>query len=357
MTGWDAGSRCHECRAADMLPEKPVAKTSPPLPKEFTLMPTPTPLFKCSSCANPMEHWRNGSVCTSCRSGDLAKAAAKPGAAGAVKPQASGAKKPAGNVQEEFPKCPTCGTPTKDGTKCEDCRTSTDRDHKVGDLTVAQMEAQAKEAEAESEEETERRSIRRRARAAMARMLGLDDLAKAALDAEGNPPLVLKASTAKRFSFAPMYMPGRLDAHGEFVKSAEELQQAAWEYVRKTSGDRTVYLQHIDKPAGEWVEITSWPYPVDALMTVPGGAGKVRKATLPAGTVYMGVIWQPWAWNLVQKGRLLGFSMGGWAKRVQAELADETVTKNHTPHREPWEEAGLVNPNGPAARTLLPPKV
>lgn len=310
--------------------------------------------YRCSSCKKDMTDWKAGSKCHECRAGEMAKAAAKPGTV--AKPGA--AKKPAaGNVQDEFPRCPSCGTPTKDGTKCTDCRVATDREHKQGDLTVAQLEAQLREGEEESKEESERRQIRARARAAMARMLGLDDLAKAALDAKGNPPLVLKASNEKRFSFAPMYMPGRLDAHGEFVKSADELQEAAWEYVRKSGSDRTVYLQHIDKPAGEWVEITSWPYPVEALMTVPG-TNQVRKATLPAGTVYMGVQWQPWAWELVKKGRLLGFSMGGWAKRVQAELADESVTKNASNQSggslEPWTQAGIVNPQHPAVRTRLP---
>lgn len=311
-----------------------------------------TALFKCSSCGHAMRDWLSGSVCHTCRAEDMTKAAAKPG----IARPAAGAKKPAGNVQDEFPKCPTCGTPTKDGTKCEDCKTSTEREHKTGDLTVAEMEAQAREREADSKEEEERRGIRARARAAMARMLGLDDLAKAAYNAEGNPPLVLKASAAKRFSFAPMYMPGRMDAHGEFVKSGEDLQEAAWEYVRKSGADRTVFLQHIDKAAGEWVEITSWPYPVEAIMSVPNadGTSSVRKATLPAGTVYMGVVWQPWAWDLVQKGRLLGFSMGGWAKRVQAELAED-VTKAAA-LGEPWDQVGLVNPNSPAARRLLPPR-
>lgn len=271
---------------------------------------TDGPGFKCGTCKKGVKDWKSGSDCDACK---MKKAADKPGAKGG----GAAPKKSGGNVQDEFPKCPSCGTPSPDGTKCSDCAENTKREHKAGDLTVAGQEADAAE-------EEDRRSIRGRARAAMARLLGLDDLAKAALNAEGNPPLVLKAAPAKRFSFAPMYMPGRLDAHDEFVKSADELQQAAWEYVRKTAGDRTVYLQHIDKPAGEWVEITSWPYPVDAIMKRPSD-GAVRKATLPAGTVYMGVVWEPWAWDMVQKGRLLGFSMGGWAKRVQAELADDNT--------------------------------
>jgi hypothetical protein len=310
-------------------------------------------LFKCASCATPMEHWRDGSTCRNCVVAKAAKAGAKGAAAAA-------AKKPAGNgaalnVQSEFPSCPSCGEPSKDGRKCDDCRKGVEREHEQGDLTTEQLRAQAERDKADSEEEGERRNLRNKVRAAMARMLGLDDLAKAAVAAQDLPPMVLKASAAQRFSFAPMYMPGKIDAHDEFVKTGDELQKAAWDYVRKTGSDRTVYLQHIDQPAGEWVEITSWPYPVEAMMTHPG-TGQVRKAVLPANTVYMGVIWKPWAWELVQKGRLMGFSMGGWAKRVQAELADESVTKaagaRHPGADEPWDRAGIVNPQHPAARSL-----
>lgn len=91
-------------------------------------------------------------------------------------------------------------------------------------------------------------------------------------------------------------------------------------------------------------------------MVMPG-TGAIRKASLPAGTVYMGVVWQPWAWDLVRKGKLLGFSMGGWAKRVTAELADESVTKAFAKaanDKEPWAAAGVVNPMSPALSQLLP---
>jgi hypothetical protein len=300
--------------------------------------------FKCATgCGTPMEHWRDGNTCGSC----LTKAAAKTG----VKP-AAGAKTTtgsAGNVQSEFPSCPSCGSPTADGTKCDDCVASGEQERMMGDLTIAQTHAQFEASLQDQQEEEERRSIRQRARARMAQLLGLDeDVKKAAAQLAELPPVVLKANTEKRFSYAPMYMPGRLDAHGEFVKSATELQEAAWEYVRKTGGDRQVFLQHIDKPAGEWVEITSWPYAVEAPMHMPNGT--IRKATFPAGTVYMGVVWEPWAYDMVKKGKLLGFSMGGWAKRVEAQLADEDVTKAAGSDTGP-----VVNPDSPARFGAMDP--
>ena len=287
-----------------------------------------------------MKDWKGGAKCDKCR--DAVEKAA-PGQA-----KAGGG----GSVQSEFPSCPSCGVPTPNGSLCEDCRHNREHDKKTQYLTLEQQAASNQATKADMEEESERRSIRARARAAMARMLGLDEDVKKAYEVmEDQPPTVLKSSPEKRFSYAPMYMPGRLDAHDEFVKSADDLQQAAWEYVRKTGHDRTIYLQHIDKPAGEWVEITSWPYEVEAPMQMPDG--RVRKAKLPAGTVYMGVIWEPWAYDMVKKGKLLGFSMGGWAKRVEAELVEKAAAEQHK-GVEVWDDVGVVNPQSPGLRSKLP---
>ncbi len=126
---------------------------------------------------------------------------------------------------------------------------------------------------------------------------------------------VIKSVDEKRYTLGPVYMPGVLDAHGEWA-TAEDLQKSTWDYVRDTGADRTVYLQHSDKPAGEWVEIMAWPQPVTASMV--GGVRKgVEDVVLPAGTVYMGVRWNKWAWEDVKKGKITGFSMGGYAQRVE----------------------------------------
>ncbi len=149
---------------------------------------------------------------------------------------------------------------------------------------------------------------------------------------------VLKADSSRRYTLAPVYMPNTADAHGEWA-TADDLQSATWDYVRKTSSaapgsgqsDRAVYLQHSDTPAGEWVEIMAVPWPVEATLTVPGAVTKsgtdvVTKAKFPAGTVYMGVIWEPWAWTEVKKGHLTGYSMGGKARRVEADIPASAST-------------------------------
>lgn len=131
--------------------------------------------------------------------------------------------------------------------------------------------------------------------------------------------LVSKADE-QRYTLGPWYVPGVEDAHGEFADE-DTLQKALWDWVR--AGDRTIYLQHGEKPAGEMVEIMTVPFPVEAELTVPNqGASKFA---FPANTPFMGVVWEPWAWELVKAGKLRGYSIGGSARRMEAELPDDSV--------------------------------
>lgn len=130
---------------------------------------------------------------------------------------------------------------------------------------------------------------------------------------------VSKAS--KRYTLAPVYQPDTPDGHNEMV-SADTLQESLWGWVQK--GDRTIYLQHSEQAAGEMVEILTWPFEVTTHMALPGETG--REVTLPADTPYMGVIWEPWAWDLVQESELRGYSFGGRARKVTL-LQDDGVSK------------------------------
>lgn len=121
-------------------------------------------------------------------------------------------------------------------------------------------------------------------------------------------PLVKSVIEApKRFTLGPWYVPNEVDAHGDWT-DAEELQQALWRYVR--AGYRGIRLQHSpDIEAGEWVEAMTLPW----AMTVPviDVNGSVTDHIYPAGTVLLGVVWQPWAWTLVLEGKITGYSIGG----------------------------------------------
>jgi hypothetical protein len=50
--------------------------------------------------------------------------------------------------------------------------------------------------------------------------------------------------------------------------------------------------------------------------------GSQSTVDFPANTVFMGVIWEPWAWELIKTGKLRGYSIGGKAERVLVDLDD-----------------------------------
>jgi hypothetical protein len=123
-----------------------------------------------------------------------------------------------------------------------------------------------------------------------------------------------------RFTLAPVYVPGLEDSDGEHI-AADDLQKSLWEWVRK--GDRTIYLQHTDKAAGEMVELLTWPFQIETSLDVPGQG--VTKYAFPEDTPFMGVVWEDWAWDLVKAGELRGYSIGGRAKRLEVELPVNAV--------------------------------
>lgn len=141
----------------------------------------------------------------------------------------------------------------------------------------------------------------------------------------------------QRYTFGVVYKAShpkegnlQLDAHSEFIE-AGELQQALWKYVQK--GNRNIYVQHgmnrIDglRKAGEWVEITTWPD--EYQLPVIRKDGNSETVTIPAGSAYMGVKWEPWAWERIKLPddnplKIRGYSLGGKAKRE--EYLEGTVT-------------------------------
>lgn len=124
------------------------------------------------------------------------------------------------------------------------------------------------------------------------------------------------AVAADRYTLGPWYVPNQIDAHGEWA-DPDSLQKALWGYVE--SGDRDIRLQH-DRSivAGKWVEAMSWPFEVEVPLTKADGT--VTKYKYPAGTPFLGVQWEEWAWNLVEKGELRGYSIGGRSERVLVDL-------------------------------------
>ena len=129
----------------------------------------------------------------------------------------------------------------------------------------------------------------------------------------GAVPLAKQAE--HRYTLGPVYVPDVEDAHGEFTDPTT-LQKALWDWVRK--GDRRIFIQHSEKVAGEMVEALTWPFPIEADLEVPNQG--VTKQVFPADTPFLGVVWEEWAWDLVKAGELRGYSIGGRARRVEADL-------------------------------------
>jgi hypothetical protein len=57
--------------------------------------------------------------------------------------------------------------------------------------------------------------------------------------------------------------------------------------------------------------------------------GQQAVHTYPANTVFLGVIWEPWAWELIQAGKILGYSIGGKAERLYVDM--EEIEKEDGP--------------------------
>tara|TARA_R110000787_G_scaffold4258_2_gene16514 strand:- start:280 stop:1875 length:1596 start_codon:yes stop_codon:yes gene_type:complete len=127
--------------------------------------------------------------------------------------------------------------------------------------------------------------------------------------------LPVSKAEENRFTLGPVYVPGFEDAHGEFTDE-DTLQKALWGWMK--ADDRTIYLQHSEKAAGEMVEMLTWPMPIETELEVPNEG--VTKYAFPANTPFMGVIWEPWAWEMVKAGELRGYSIGGTSQRMEADL-------------------------------------
>lgn len=136
-----------------------------------------------------------------------------------------------------------------------------------------------------------------------------------------NKSRLIKQASEERFTLAPWYIPDKYDAQNEWT-DAVELQKALWDYVK--SGDRDIRLQHQkDIKAGEWVEAMTLPY--EWTTPVQKSNGSSGAITYPAGTVLLGVVWEPWAWEMVKSGEITGFSIGGSAERLDLEMGEETA--------------------------------
>lgn len=125
------------------------------------------------------------------------------------------------------------------------------------------------------------------------------------------------------FTLGAWYVPDFLDAHDEWI-STEDVEKAFHDYVR--SGDRYIRLQHnTDIIAGEWVEAHIERAALEVEVPDPD-TGALVKHSYPAGTPFLGVKWNPWAWELVKAGEIRGYSIGGTAQSFEVDLGPNAAT-------------------------------
>lgn len=125
----------------------------------------------------------------------------------------------------------------------------------------------------------------------------------------------------QRYTLSVWYEPGKLDAHGEHTDAAE-IEKAWHRYMETASPD--IHLQHNpDIVAGRRQDGVVWPFEVTVPMTKADGT--TTDYTFPAGTPFLGVKWEPWAWELVKAGEIRGYSIGGKSKRLEVDLPNPGV--------------------------------
>lgn len=124
---------------------------------------------------------------------------------------------------------------------------------------------------------------------------------------------IARSDDKQRYTFAPLYVPGRVDTHKEWI-TRERLQETQWDFVQRACDGEgnVVNLQHYPNvEAGRWVDIVCWPYPTVCELVTGGG---VRKSVeVPADTIWMGVRWEEWAYDRVEADELNGLSLEGFA--------------------------------------------
>lgn len=138
---------------------------------------------------------------------------------------------------------------------------------------------------------------------------------------------ITKSNSPMRYTLGPLYAPTRKDAHGEWIED-DTLHKSLHEFVRDSAETgRRINLQHGDLgdvQCGEWVEAVRWPY--DHTIVMKAADGTDHEVDMPAGTVYLGVIWDEDYWDVKKNAPkdINGYSLGGRAVKIRD---DEESTK------------------------------
>jgi hypothetical protein len=122
----------------------------------------------------------------------------------------------------------------------------------------------------------------------------------------------------KRFTLAPVYIPMRKDAHGDWA-TPDDLQDSLWEFMK---GDKVIQVQHNKELRGHGQVVEMMTIPWEHTVDMPDENGVMKAMTFPAGTPWMGVQWDESAFDLIKKGLLRGYSIGGRSAMLDVDLPE-----------------------------------
>lgn len=140
--------------------------------------------------------------------------------------------------------------------------------------------------------------------------------------------VIAKVDTALRLIKGPLLRPGIRDRQGSMVSKAE-IRQAAHDFmIRYRKGETTTGFMHNDFEAADerfpmvelWITDTDMTIPRTERLLVKGESGE-GDIFVPAGSLMAAIkVNDDKAWDLVLKGVLKGFSIGGWARVVPTDM-------------------------------------
>jgi hypothetical protein len=115
---------------------------------------------------------------------------------------------------------------------------------------------------------------------------------------------IVRRDPEKRYTLAVAYPLREVDSWGDVITDPEQLEEAAWNYMRKS---RRVGLDHAPGTEGAGTVVESYIY--------RGPRWEVNGEVVEPGDWLLGIVWTPQAWERIKRGEKVGLSIQGWAHR------------------------------------------
>jgi hypothetical protein len=129
----------------------------------------------------------------------------------------------------------------------------------------------------------------------------------------GDAFVPVRKSAEQRYSLGVVYPHGEADFHNETMTETE-LEKSAWSFMAKDGMHARVGLMHEPGTDGAGRVVESYIYRGPD-WTAKAAADEAQVQTVKSGDWLMGVVWEPKAWELVQAGKVQGYSLQGAARK------------------------------------------